>query len=120
MGDQWASVGSLLAGLMFLGAVIRQYFPFRPETILIKYIRKLTSFIYPYVQIKIPEYTGERMKRSEAYAAVEAYLSASCSQRAHKLKADLGKDSTKPVLSMDDHEEVTDEFEGTTFWWSSS
>nr|XP_010933968.2 AAA-ATPase ASD, mitochondrial isoform X1 [Elaeis guineensis] len=120
MGEQWASVGSLLAGLMFLGAVIRQYFPFHPETILIKYIRKLTSFIYPYVQIEIPEYTGERMKRSEAYAAVEAYLSASCSQRAHKLKADLGKDSTKLVLSMDDHEAVTDEFEGTTFWWSSS
>ncbi|KAG1347540.1 AAA-ATPase ASD, mitochondrial [Cocos nucifera] len=104
---------------MFLLALIRQYFPFSPETILIKYIHKLTSFTYPYVQIKFPEYTGERMKRSEAYAAIEAYLSASCSQRAHKLKADLGNDSTKPILSMDGHEEVTDEFDGTTFWWSS-
>ncbi|XP_029123527.2 AAA-ATPase ASD, mitochondrial [Elaeis guineensis] len=120
MREQWASLGSTLASFMFLWAVIRQFFPFHLETIIAKYSRKLTSFTYPYVQIKIPEYTGERMKRSEAYAAVEAYLSASCSQRARKLKADLGKDSTKLVLSMDDHEEVTDEFGGTKFWWSSS
>ncbi|KAG1347543.1 AAA-ATPase ASD, mitochondrial [Cocos nucifera] len=120
MIEKWAILGNTFASLLVLGTVIQRYSPFRPETILIKCIHKLTSFIYPYVQIKISEYTGEYMKRSEAYAAIEAYLSASCSQRAHNLKAELGKDSTKPVLSMDGHEEVTDEFGGTTFWWSSN
>lgn len=120
MGLAWASLGSGLASLMFLWTVISQYFPSPPETILKKYLHKFTSFTYPYVQITIPEYTGERMKRSEAYVAIEAYLSASCSQHAHRLKGELGKDSTNLVLSMDDHEEVTDEFAGTKFWWSSS
>ncbi|XP_073108212.1 AAA-ATPase At3g28580-like [Elaeis guineensis] len=120
MVEKWAILGNTLTGLLILWTVIRQYFPFHPETILIKYIRKLTSFIYPYVHIEIPEDTDEYLKRSEAYAAIAAYLSASCSQRAHSLRAEFDKDSTKPVLSMDDHEEVTDEFEGTTFWWSSS
>ncbi|XP_008808726.1 AAA-ATPase At3g28580-like [Phoenix dactylifera] len=120
MREEWASLGSALASFMFLWAVIRQFFPVGPETVLIKYIHKLTSFIYPYVRIQIPEYTGQGMKRSEAFTAIEAYLSDSCSQRANKLKADLGKDSSKLILSMDDHEEVTDEFGGAKFWWSSS
>ncbi|XP_038990465.1 AAA-ATPase At3g28580-like [Phoenix dactylifera] len=120
MREQWANLGSAIASLMFLGAVLSKFFPFGPEIIITKYLHKLASFIYPYVQIKIPEYTGERMKRSEAFTAIEAYLSASCSQRANKLKGDLGKDSSKLVLSMDDHEEVTDEFGGAKFWWSST
>jgi len=118
--EKWAGFGSALASLMFIYSILSKYFPFHLETYFNKHSRRLFSVVYPYVQITIPEYSGERLKRSEAYAAVESYLSSSCSQRASKLKADFGKDSDNLVLSMDDHEEVTDEFDGVKLWWHSS
>ena len=33
---------------------------------------------------------------------------------------DIIKDSQSVALSMDDHEEVTDEFQGVKLWWASS
>uniref|UniRef100_M8BAY4 AAA-type ATPase N-terminal domain-containing protein n=1 Tax=Aegilops tauschii TaxID=37682 RepID=M8BAY4_AEGTA len=46
-----------------------------------------------------------------------ANLSDACARRARKLKAELGKDSKNLRVSVDDHEEVTDDFCGTTIWW---
>nr|AIZ68136.1 ATP binding protein [Ornithogalum saundersiae] len=117
--EKWAGLGSALASLMFLYSVLSKYFPFHLEGYLTKYTRRLFKAVYPYIQITIPEYSGERMKRSEAYTAIEAYLSSSCSQSANKLKVDFGKDSENIVVSMDDHEEVTDEFQGIKLWWTS-
>ncbi|RWW45272.1 hypothetical protein BHE74_00048898 [Ensete ventricosum] len=41
------------------------------------------------------------------------------SQNASRLKAEFGEDSGSLTLSMDEHEEVTDEFEGAKLWWDS-
>ncbi|CAL9086181.1 unnamed protein product [Musa textilis] len=118
--DQWASLGSLMASIMFLWAVVGRYVPLHHlEHSLTKHSRRLFAFVYPYVQVTIPEFSGQRMKRSEAYTYIEAYLSNSCSQNASRLKAELGKDSGSLTLSMDEHEEVTDEFEGAKLWWTS-
>ncbi|KAG6754006.1 hypothetical protein POTOM_042014 [Populus tomentosa] len=38
-------------------------------------IHRIISFFYPYIKISIHEHTGDRLERSEAYSAVEAYLS---------------------------------------------
>ncbi|KAF8399386.1 hypothetical protein HHK36_015250 [Tetracentron sinense] len=119
-GEIWTGLGSTIAGLMFFWAMFQQYFPYQFRGYLEKYIHRLMGFVYPYIQITINEYTGERLKRSEAYAAIEAYLSANSSKRAKRLKADIGKNSQSLVLSMDDHEEVTDEFQGIKLWWASS
>ncbi|GMY13549.1 AAA-ATPase ASD, mitochondrial-like [Fagus crenata] len=65
------------------------------------------------------EFTGEYLKRSEAYAAIETYLSTKSSSEAKNLKAVVIKDSTQPVqLSMDENEEVEDIFEGVKLWWT--
>ncbi|CAL9153552.1 unnamed protein product, partial [Musa hybrid cultivar] len=118
--DQWASLGSLAASIMFLWAVVGRYVPLHHlEHSITKHSRRLFAFVYPYVQVTIPEFSGERMKRSDAYTYIEAYLSNSCSQNASRLKAELGKDSGSLTLSMDEHEEVTDEFEGAKLWWAS-
>ncbi|XP_052722761.1 AAA-ATPase ASD, mitochondrial-like isoform X4 [Vigna angularis] len=62
---------------------------------------------------------GERLMRSEAYSAIENYLSSKASTQAKKLKGDIGKNNQSLVLSMDDHEEVGDEFSGVKLWWAS-
>ncbi|KAF8408033.1 hypothetical protein HHK36_007173 [Tetracentron sinense] len=120
MGEMWATMGSTLAGFMFVWAIVRQYFPYELRRHLEKYTHRLISFAYPYIRISIHEFTGSRMKRSEAYAAVEAYLSVNSSKSAKKLKAEMGKDSSNLVLSMDEHERVEDEYKGVKLWWALS
>ncbi|KAL4601385.1 hypothetical protein ACB092_11G269100 [Castanea dentata] len=113
MGETWSQLGSLIATAMFLWAMFDKYFPHHLRSLILSHTKNLTSFVYPYIQIKFPEFTGEYFKRSEAYAAIETYLSSKSSNEAKNLKAVVVKDSNQPVqLSMDENEEVTDEFEG--------
>ncbi|KAK2398399.1 AAA-ATPase ASD, mitochondrial [Trifolium repens] len=57
--------------------------------------------------------------RSEAYSSIENYLSTKASTQAKRLKGDIAKNNQALVLSMDDHEEVSDEFNGVKLWWAS-
>ncbi|XP_077211859.1 AAA-ATPase At3g28580-like [Tasmannia lanceolata] len=118
--ESWAGLGSTLASLMFLWAVLRKYFPTELKVVVKRYTSKLMDFLDPYVNITIPEYTGERFKRSDAYIAVQSYLIGSTSKEAKRLKVEVGKGINNLVLSMDDREEVTDEFRGIKLWWTAS
>ncbi|KAK1282870.1 hypothetical protein QJS10_CPB22g01183 [Acorus calamus] len=69
-----AGLGSTLASLMFFWAVARPYFPFSLESLLQRDLFKFTNRSYPYIHISFPEFSGERLKRSEAYSAIESYL----------------------------------------------
>ncbi|KAH7666170.1 mitochondrial chaperone BCS1 protein [Dioscorea alata] len=117
--ESFAGVGSTIASLMFLWAVCRQYFPYQLENYFSKYYTKFITLIYPYIEISFPEYSGQRLKRSEAYTAIESYLSNTTSERARRLKAEMGHDSDKLILSMAENEEITDEFCGVKLWWFS-
>lgn len=118
--ESWAGVGSAIASLMFLWTVIREYLPSHLDIYLSAYTSKLVGLVYPYIEITFAEYTGQRLKRSEAYTAIEAYLGASSSDRAKRLKAETDRDGGQLILSMDDHEEVTEDFQGARVWWTSS
>ncbi|XP_002511494.2 AAA-ATPase ASD, mitochondrial isoform X1 [Ricinus communis] len=120
MTEMWATMGSTIASFMFIWAIFRQYCPYEVRRYFEKYTQGIMTFFYPYIKISIHEYTGDRLKRSEAYAAVEAYLSLNSSKSAKRLKAEMGKDSSNLVLSMDEYERVTDEFRGVKVWWVSS
>ncbi|CAK9322632.1 unnamed protein product [Citrullus colocynthis] len=120
MGQLWTNVGSLMATVMFVWAIIQQYFPYHLRVHVERYIHKLIGFLYPYITITFPEYTGERLRKSEAFTAIQNYLSSRSSIRAKRLKAEAVKDSKSLVLSMDDNEEVIDEFNGVKIWWTSS
>lgn len=117
--EMWATMGSTIASFMFVWAIIRQYCPYEVRRYFEKYTHRIMGFLYPYIKISIHEFTGDRLKRSEAYAAVEAYLSVNSSKSAKRLKAEMGKDSSNLVLSMDEYERVTDEFRGVKVWWVS-
>ncbi|CAI9763396.1 unnamed protein product [Fraxinus pennsylvanica] len=75
--------------------------------------------VYPYIKITFPEYQGDGFHRSKAFAAIERYLNENSSKQAKHLKADVHNIQVI-VLSMADHEEVTDEFQGIKLWWTSS
>ncbi|OAY67701.1 putative mitochondrial chaperone BCS1-B [Ananas comosus] len=119
MVENWAWVSSSLASYMLLWSMLKMYFPHQLWFYFAWCSRKLLAFFDPYLHFTIPEFVGERMKRSEAFGAVEAYLSTSCSQRARNFRAEMGKDSDRLLLSMGDNEELTDDFQGARVWWSS-
>ncbi|KAJ3674571.1 hypothetical protein LUZ60_005187 [Juncus effusus] len=116
----WSSLGSFMASFLFLWAIVKDYMPLRLEQHASNFITKILSFIYLYDQITVHEHSGEHMTRNELYSSAEAYLSSVCLHRARKLKAELGKESDKPLVTIDDHEEVTDDFEGVKIWWYSA
>ncbi|ONI19353.1 hypothetical protein PRUPE_3G273800 [Prunus persica] len=116
--DMFAHLGSTIGGLMFVWAIFQQYFPYELRRHIEKYSQRLVGYVYPYIQITFNEFTGERLMRSEAYSAIENYLSSKSSTQAKRLKADI-KNNQSLVLSMDDHEEVSDEFKGVKVWWAS-
>ncbi|KAJ1688085.1 hypothetical protein LUZ63_019475 [Rhynchospora breviuscula] len=89
------------------------------HTFLTAVFRKAVDIAFPYDQITINQYRGSHMQRNELYTAAEAYLSKACSSRASKLKAELGKEHDRPVVMIDDEEEVTDTFKGTRVWWQA-
>ncbi|KAF3443173.1 hypothetical protein FNV43_RR12854 [Rhamnella rubrinervis] len=80
----------------------------------------MVNLVYPYVQITFHEYTGERFNRSEVYGAIRTYLGACPSTLAKRLRAHDIKDNKSLILSMDDDEEITEEFQGAKLWWTSS
>lgn len=118
-GEMLSQLGSAIAGLMFAWAMFKQYVPYGAREYLEKYTHKFVSFVYPFIQITFHEYTNNGFERSKAFTAIERYLGTNSSDKAKRLKADMVKDSQSLVLSMDDQEEITDEFQGIKIWWAS-
>nr|CAD1840342.1 unnamed protein product [Ananas comosus var. bracteatus] len=103
--------------------MVQMYFPRQLQSYLAAYTNKLFSYFNPYIQLTIPEYSGEQMARSDAYANIESYLAASPSvlRRARKLRAGIGPNSKKLLITVGEHEEVVDELAGgMKVWWLSS
>ncbi|KAH9676277.1 AAA-ATPase ASD [Citrus sinensis] len=116
-GELWATLGSVMASVMFASAIFKQYFPYQLQGYVEKYSQKLFRILYPYIEMTFHEFSGDRLKRSEAFSAIQNYLSTTASLHATRFKADVVKDSQSIVLSMDDRQEVTDEFKGIKVWW---
>ncbi|CAK7351313.1 unnamed protein product [Dovyalis caffra] len=115
----WTELSSTITALSVAWFMFDKYFPYQLRAYLKRYFQKFVTFVSPYIEITFHEFTGERLKRSDAYFAIQNYLSTNSTKNAKKLKADVVKDSQSVVLSMDDYEEVTDVFNGVKFWWAS-
>lgn len=113
-----ASFGSVIASIVFFWAIFQQYFPNHLRSHFEKYTQRIITLVYPYIQITFNETTGERFMRSEAYVAIENYLSSNSSKQAKRLKADMLKNNQSLSLSMDEHEEVADEYKRVKVWWA--
>ncbi|EAZ38991.1 hypothetical protein OsJ_23410 [Oryza sativa Japonica Group] len=88
---------------------------------LARHARRLAAVVDPYLTVTVAEHDGGRMKRSDAYREVQAYLHrATCDASAgvRHLRAEPAKNPDAFVLSMADREEVADVFRGgVTVWW---
>ncbi|XP_065878186.1 AAA-ATPase ASD, mitochondrial-like [Euphorbia lathyris] len=118
--ELWLQLSSAITGIVVAWTMFNRFIPYQFRIYFDRYSQKFISLFYPYLQITFHEYTGERFKRSEAYAAIQNYLSANSSKDAKRLKADVAKKSNSLILTMDDHEEITDHFNGVKIWWASS
>ncbi|RZC53723.1 hypothetical protein C5167_012568 [Papaver somniferum] len=54
---------------------------------------------------------------NRAYALVETYLNPKSSKAAKRIKCQLPQEGKKLIFSMDDYEEIVDEFRGIKIWW---
>ncbi|XP_048591301.1 AAA-ATPase At3g28510-like isoform X2 [Brassica napus] len=116
----WGITGTTVTSFMFIWAIYSQYVPRHLRSYIEKYAYKMIGWVSLYVHIKFNEYTDEGLKRSENYDAIRNYLSTNSAARALRLKADESKNSKALVLSMDDHEEVEDVFDGVKVKWYSN
>ncbi|KAL0349500.1 UNVERIFIED_CONTAM: AAA-ATPase ASD, mitochondrial [Sesamum radiatum] len=120
MADIMTKLSSAIGGLIIAYAMFQNYFPYELRGPIKRYTQKFISFLYPYIQITFNEYQGDGFERSKAYAAIQRYLNANSTKQAKRLQANVVRDSESIVLSMADHEEVTDEYKGIKLWWGSS
>ncbi|KAF3560784.1 hypothetical protein DY000_02011049 [Brassica cretica] len=119
-GAIWGITGTTVTSFMFIWAMYSQYVPRHLRVTVEKYGYKMVGWVSFYVHIKFTEYTEEGLKRSENYDSIRNYLSTNSAARAQRLKANESKNSKSLVLSMDDHEEVEDEFNGVKVKWYSN
>ncbi|XP_006353792.1 AAA-ATPase ASD, mitochondrial-like [Solanum tuberosum] len=117
--QSWGGVWTSIASFIFMWDRIRRYCP--PELIRAsdKWTQRIRSFLYPYIQISISEFMSNNLRPHDAYSAVEAYLSVHLAKEAKRLRAETVNGGSKLVLSMDEHERVTDEFCGAKIQWIS-
>ena len=120
MGETLGTLGSAMAAFMFLWAMFQQYVPRDLRRHIEKYYQRLVKYFYPYNEITVHEYSRDRFMRNEVYTAIETYLSTNNAVQAKRLKADTAKNNQSLVLTIDDHQEVEDEFEGAKLWCASS
>ncbi|KAM7280769.1 hypothetical protein ACFE04_007903 [Oxalis oulophora] len=112
-------IGSTMASMFFIYTMFQKYFPRNLQIIIDTHFRKLTAYFYPYVEITFHEYPASHFQKNEAYTAIENYLSSKSTDQATRFKAEtLKKDSKSLVFSLEDHEEVTDEYRGVTLFWT--
>ncbi|CAA0839278.1 P-loop containing nucleoside triphosphate hydrolases superfamily protein [Striga hermonthica] len=119
IGEMMSKAASTIGGLMVAYAMFQNYFPDAFRSPIRRYSRKLLNLLNPYVHITFPEYQGDGFSRSPAFSYIERYLNNTSTAQARRLKASVSRDSDSVVLSMENHEEVTDEFSGAKIWWVS-
>lgn len=117
--DMFANLGSTFASCMFMWAMFKEFFPPEVRNYIAKHSQRLAKFFHPYIEIKFNELTGEHLRRSEAYSAIETYLSTIATTQATRLRGDIRNKSNSLALTMDDNEEIADEYNGVKLWWAS-
>ncbi|KAI9154101.1 hypothetical protein LWI28_020899 [Acer negundo] len=114
----FAQLGSTFGSLFIVWTMFQRYFPLHLQAYIDQYLRRLVKAFDPYIHIKFYEYSSDRFRRSEAYIAIENYLSSKSTDQAKRLKGDYVKQGKSLVLGMDNEEVVLDDFQGVKLFWS--
>ncbi|KAK7394547.1 hypothetical protein VNO78_15078 [Psophocarpus tetragonolobus] len=120
MGSEWSILGTFTATIMIAYTVFDKFIPTHTRSYIQIYVHKIIGFLSPYIHITFPEFSGEHLKRSVLFTAIQTYLIENSSQLATKLKAEPANDTHKQfLLSMDDNEQITEIYKGAKLWWGS-
>ncbi|WCJ20848.1 P-loop containing nucleoside triphosphate hydrolases superfamily protein [Euphorbia peplus] len=117
--DLWVQLTSALTGLLFAYTMFEKLLPADVRFYIRRVYYKFLSLFNRDLHITFHEYSGG-YRRSEAYVAIENYLSRDSTKLAKKLKADLAKNSNSLILAMDDYEAIPDVFQGIKIRWTAS
>ncbi|KAL6846985.1 hypothetical protein ACP4OV_022838 [Aristida adscensionis] len=116
--EKWVGFGSAMAGFGLLWSRMPEHFHDEARHIISSLVPMVMSYFNPYEQITISEYVEGRFRQNKMFDAVSTYLRSKCLDDARKLKAELGNISNDdPVLSLDENQEVVDNFGGARMWW---
>ncbi|WJX15318.1 hypothetical protein P8452_05471 [Trifolium repens] len=110
MGEIWDLIGSKLASILFIWAMVQKFCPYQVHEFIKKISNKLASLFDPYVEVRFFEYIGDFRKTNEAFSVIEHYLTSKSTNQSKKLQGEFVKNSL--VLKIDESEEFHDEFEG--------
>jgi chaperone BCS1 len=116
MGEIWDLIGSKLASILFIWAMVQKFCPYQVHEFIKKISNKLASLFDPYVEVRFFEYIGDFRKTNEAFSVIEHYLTSKSTNQSKKLQGEFVKNSL--VLKIDESEEFHDEFEGIKVVWS--
>ncbi|KAK7266265.1 hypothetical protein RIF29_18907 [Crotalaria pallida] len=99
IGKTWSQLGSMMASMMFVYTMFEKFFPRTLRSYIKRHVEKFTCHVSPYIQITFHEFSsssGRRLKRSEAFAEIQTFLSGNSAQKAKRLKAEVLKNSQNP------------------------
>ncbi|XP_071727440.1 AAA-ATPase At3g28580-like [Rutidosis leptorrhynchoides] len=121
----WAMInqmGSVMATGVFGYFVYTTFQQFFQRTLahqIDQLFHKLVNYFNPYLKITFHEYEEDGFRQINSYKAIEHHLRTNSTNRAKRHKAKTVNNSCKTVvLSMEEYEEVVDEFKGIKIWWS--
>ncbi|KAK6233101.1 hypothetical protein SCA6_003174 [Theobroma cacao] len=78
---------------------------------------RLKNYFFHSIRITFDEFTSGLYYRSDAYIAIEYYLSSKSATRATRLKAESYKRKASLLFSSDHYEDIEDEFESIKVTW---
>ena len=127
-GDNITTIGSNIAGLLFIIETLRRYFPVHLkitiQELLVNAIQRLPffkkcsdktlAFFSPYTRIRFIEI--EENKYNYAYSAIKTYLGAQVNPQVKNLKGSQGRGRESLDFKRDD-DKFEDEYEGVKMWW---
>ncbi|KAI3843006.1 hypothetical protein MKW92_015703 [Papaver armeniacum] len=107
-----------LSSFMFIMQFINQFVPQTVYSYIALVQSRFSKLTDPYIDISIYEIVHiSSLSLNRAYALVEAYLNPKSSRAAKRIKCQLPQEGKKLIFSMDDYEEIVDEFRGIKIWW---
>ncbi|KAL4185539.1 hypothetical protein AMTRI_Chr10g6460 [Amborella trichopoda] len=110
---EWQSLGSVLASIVFLREILRNYLPPQVRDAINDMAKKLfTFFFHPNISIIVVEHESDHSNRP--YEAIQTYLAPKCYASANVLKLWKGKNSKSHTFSMDSHQKITDLYKGNS------
>lgn len=114
--EMWSSLGTVMATILLLKSIAKEYLPPEFHEHFTGFLRKLAKFFSSYITIIIDE--NEGMKVSEVYESVQLYLSTRSSSAASRLKLNKPKNAKEFTFTMDKNQQIVDEFDGVKVWWT--